>query len=82
MGDPASRLSRTAHPHQQSVSNVLCESNRSRTPVQVRFRLSRVDSSNAGADVGPWATDEEIVRARAYELYEARGRTDGHAEED
>lgn len=27
-------------------------------------------------------THEEKVRARAYELYEARGRTDGHAEED
>jgi len=26
--------------------------------------------------------DEENVRARAYELYEVRGRTDGHAEED
>ena len=27
-------------------------------------------------------THEEKVRARAYELYEARGRIDGHAEED
>ena len=26
--------------------------------------------------------DEENVRARAYELYEVRGRMDGHAEED
>jgi hypothetical protein len=26
--------------------------------------------------------DEEHVRARAYELYEVRGRIDGHAEED
>ena len=26
--------------------------------------------------------DEESVRARAYELYEVRGRMDGHAEED
>ena len=26
--------------------------------------------------------DEENVRARAYELYEVRGRIDGHAEED
>ncbi len=26
--------------------------------------------------------DEELVRARAYELYEVRGRIDGHAEED
>ena len=26
--------------------------------------------------------DEENVRARAYELYEVRGRKDGHAEED
>lgn len=26
--------------------------------------------------------DEESVRARAYELYEGRGRMDGHAEED
>ena len=26
--------------------------------------------------------DEEKVRARAYELYEVRGRIDGHAEED
>ena len=26
--------------------------------------------------------DEETVRARAYELYEVRGRIDGHAEED
>ena len=26
--------------------------------------------------------DEENVRARAYELYEMRGRIDGHAEED
>jgi Protein of unknown function (DUF2934) len=25
---------------------------------------------------------EEKVRARAYELYEGRGRIDGHAEED
>jgi len=25
---------------------------------------------------------EESVRARAYELYEVRGRIDGHAEED
>ena len=25
---------------------------------------------------------EENVRARAYELYELRGKTDGHAEED
>ena len=25
---------------------------------------------------------EENVRARAYELYEVRGRIDGHAEED
>ena len=25
--------------------------------------------------------DEENVRARAYELYEVRGRIDGHAEE-
>ena len=27
-------------------------------------------------------THEEHVRARAYELYEVRGRIDGHAEED
>ena len=27
-------------------------------------------------------THEENVRARAYELYEVRGRIDGHAEED
>ena len=27
-------------------------------------------------------THEENVRARAYELYEVRGRVDGHAEED
>ena len=26
--------------------------------------------------------EEENVRARAYELYEVRGRIDGHAEED
>ena len=26
--------------------------------------------------------DEENVRVRAYELYEVRGRIDGHAEED
>ena len=26
--------------------------------------------------------DEENVRARAYELYEVRGRIDGHADED
>jgi DUF2934 family protein len=26
--------------------------------------------------------DEENVRARAYELYEVRGRIEGHAEED
>jgi hypothetical protein len=26
--------------------------------------------------------DEEKLRARAYELYEVRGRIDGHAEED
>jgi hypothetical protein len=26
--------------------------------------------------------DEKNVRARAYELYEVRGRIDGHAEED
>jgi len=26
--------------------------------------------------------DEESVRARAYELYEVRGRINGHAEED
>ena len=26
--------------------------------------------------------DEEKVRARAYELYEVRGRINGHAEED
>jgi hypothetical protein len=28
------------------------------------------------------ATHEENVRARAYELYEVRGRIDGHADED
>jgi hypothetical protein len=27
-------------------------------------------------------THDEHVRARAYELYEVRGRIDGHAEED
>ena len=27
-------------------------------------------------------TQEENVRARAYELYEVRGRIDGHAEDD
>jgi Protein of unknown function (DUF2934) len=27
-------------------------------------------------------THEESVRARAYELYEVRGRIDGHAKED
>lgn len=27
-------------------------------------------------------THEEKVRARAYEIYEVRGRMDGHAEED
>lgn len=27
-------------------------------------------------------THEEKVRTRAYELYEVRGRMDGHAEED
>jgi len=26
--------------------------------------------------------DEENVRSRAYDLYEVRGRMDGHAEED
>ncbi len=30
----------------------------------------------------PVTTHEENVRARAYELYEMRGRMDGHAEED
>ncbi len=30
----------------------------------------------------PITTHEENVRARAYELYEVRGRIDGHAEED
>jgi hypothetical protein len=30
----------------------------------------------------PFPTHEENVRARAYELYEVRGRIDGHAEED
>jgi hypothetical protein len=31
---------------------------------------------------GAITTQEENVRARAYELYEVRGRIDGHAEED
>ena len=33
-------------------------------------------------DAAITAHDEENVRARAYELYEVRGRIDGHAEED
>ena len=33
-------------------------------------------------DAASTAPDEENVRARAYELYEVRGRIDGHAEED
>jgi hypothetical protein len=28
------------------------------------------------------ATNEELIRARAFQLYEERGRIDGHAEED
>lgn len=31
---------------------------------------------------GAVTTPDEKVRARAYELYETRGRIDGHAEED
>jgi len=33
-------------------------------------------------DAASTTPDEENVRARAYELYEVRGRIDGHAEED
>jgi hypothetical protein len=33
-------------------------------------------------DVAITTHEEENVRARAYELYEVRGKTDGHAEED
>jgi hypothetical protein len=33
-------------------------------------------------DIAVTTPDEENVRARAYELYEVRGRIDGHAEED
>ena len=33
-------------------------------------------------DAAITTSDEENVRARAYELYEVRGRIDGHAEED
>jgi len=33
-------------------------------------------------DAASTTPDEENVRARAYELYEVRGRVDGHAEED
>jgi hypothetical protein len=33
-------------------------------------------------DAASTAPDEENVRARAYELYEVRGRIDGQAEED
>lgn len=33
-------------------------------------------------DVPITSHDEEDVRARAYELYEVRGRIDGHAEDD
>jgi hypothetical protein len=33
-------------------------------------------------DAASTTADEENVRARAYELYEVRGRIDGHAEED
>jgi len=33
-------------------------------------------------DAAITAHDEDNVRARAYELYEVRGRIDGHAEED
>jgi len=33
-------------------------------------------------DTATTTHDGENVRARAYELYEVRGRIDGHAEED
>jgi hypothetical protein len=33
-------------------------------------------------DAASTTRDEENVRARAYELYEVRGRANGHAEED
>jgi len=33
-------------------------------------------------DAGITTHDEENVRARAYALYEVRGRIDGHADED
>ena len=33
-------------------------------------------------DAAITAPDEENVRARAYELYEVRGKMDGHAAED
>ena len=33
-------------------------------------------------DAAITAHDEENVRPRAYQLYEVRGRIDGHAEED
>jgi Protein of unknown function (DUF2934) len=33
-------------------------------------------------DAANTTPDEKNVRFRAYELYEARGRIDGHAEED
>jgi len=36
----------------------------------------------ANRDAAITTYDEENVRARAYELYEMRGRLDGHAEED
>lgn len=43
-------------------------------------RQTRIDRT--AAEVGAQSNNEEEIRRRAYELYEARGRGDGHDLED
>ena len=47
------------------------------------IRLARsAQSESLIKDKAPIALSDSAVQSRAYELYESRGRVDGHAEQD
>jgi Protein of unknown function (DUF2934) len=63
-----------SHKALQTDSSQMATINQGETSMKPELLINR--------DAAITTQDEENVRARAYELYEVRGRVDGHAEEE
>jgi hypothetical protein len=64
------------------MSHKALQTDRSQIETIIQGETSMKPELLTNRDAAITTHDEENVRARAYELYEVRGRIDGHAEED